>query len=118
MADDRISPLGPSDTTYDDKKRIDNSIIIGIIMKSRIEHILLRMRAHPKNVRFAVLCRVCDEYFGPPRQHGSSHRVYRTPWTGDPRINIQNQKGMAKAYQVRQVLLAIDKLENGNDPEK
>jgi hypothetical protein len=27
-----------------------------------------------------------------------------------PRINIQNDKGKAKAYQVRQVLLAIDKL--------
>ena len=31
--------------------------------------------------------------------------------SGDPRINIQDQKGKAKAYQVRQVLLAIDKLE-------
>lgn len=30
---------------------------------------------------------------------------------GDPRINIQDDKGKAKAYQVRQVLLAIDKLE-------
>jgi hypothetical protein len=29
---------------------------------------------------------------------------------GDPRINIQNDKGKAKAYQVRQVLMAIDKL--------
>ena len=26
-------------------------------------------------------------------------------------INIQNHKGMAKAYQVRQILKAIDKLE-------
>jgi hypothetical protein len=34
----------------------------------------------------------------------------KTPWPGDPRINIQNDKGKAKAYQVRQVLLAIDKL--------
>jgi hypothetical protein len=118
MSDNRISPLRASIIVYDNKKGIDNSINIGIIMKSRIEHILLKMRAHPKNVRFAVLRKVCDEYFGPPRQHGSSHRVYRTPWPGDPRINIQNQKGMAKAYQVKQVLLAIDKLENGNDPEK
>jgi hypothetical protein len=30
---------------------------------------------------------------------------------GDPRINIQDEKGKAKTYQVRQVLLAIDKLE-------
>ncbi|NCW99648.1 MAG: toxin HicA, partial [Betaproteobacteria bacterium] len=28
----------------------------------------------------------------------------------DPRVNIQNDKGKAKAYQVRQVLLAIERL--------
>ncbi len=28
-----------------------------------------------------------------------------------PRINIQDDKGMAKAYQVRQVLKAIERLE-------
>ena len=40
--------------------------------------------------------------------------VFKTPWPGDPRVNIQNAGGQAKAYQVRQVLLAIDKLENGD----
>lgn len=69
------------------------------------------MRRNPKGVRFSDLCRVCDLYFGEPRQRGSSHRVYRTPWPGDPRVNIQEDKGYAKAYQVRQVLKAIDKLE-------
>jgi hypothetical protein len=39
-------------------------------------------------------------------------------WPGDPRINIQNDKGRAKAYQVKQVLTAIDKLEAKNDPEQ
>lgn len=38
--------------------------------------------------------------------------VFKTPWIGDPRINIQNDKGRAKAYQVRQVLAAIEKLEH------
>jgi hypothetical protein len=33
------------------------------------------------------------------------------PWSRDPRVNIQNDKGKAKAYQVKQVLAAIDKLE-------
>ena len=37
--------------------------------------------------------------------------VYRTPWAGDPRVNIQDDHGMAKPYQVRQVLAAIEKLE-------
>ena len=30
------------------------------------------------------------------------------------KVNIQNQKGKAKPYQVKQVLLAIDKLEVGH----
>jgi len=34
------------------------------------------------------------------------------PWVGDPRVNIQNDKGMAKAYQVKQVLKAIKRLKN------
>ncbi len=69
------------------------------------------MRREPANVRFADLYRVCVEQFGAPRQKGSSHAVFKTPWAGDPRINIQADKGKAKAYQVRQVRLAMDKLE-------
>jgi hypothetical protein len=43
---------------------------------------------------------------------GSSHCVYKTPWAGDPRVNIQNANGKAKPYQVRQVLLAIERVES------
>jgi len=75
-----------------------------------IDILVAALRNSPKNVRFSDLCRVCDHYFGEPRQQGSSHRVYKTPWQGDPRVNIQNDRGKAKAYQVRQVLAAIDRL--------
>jgi hypothetical protein len=68
------------------------------------------MRRNPCGVKFAELCKVCDEYFGAARHNSSSHRVYRTAWLGDPRVNIQNKRGMAKAYQVQQVLQAIDRL--------
>lgn len=78
---------------------------------TKIKDILAQMNRNPKDVRFNDLCKVCDHYFGEPRQSGSSHRIYKTPWRGDPRINIQNYKGRAKAYQVRQVLLAIERLE-------
>ena len=37
--------------------------------------------------------------------------MFKTPWPGDPRVNIQSDKGKAKAYQVPQVLKAIDKME-------
>ncbi|MCP4350422.1 MAG: toxin HicA [Desulfobacterales bacterium] len=76
------------------------------------DKIVKEMRQNPKNVRFGDLCRVCDEYFGEPRQSSGSHRVYRTPWKGDPRVNIQDSKGKAKPYQVKQVLRAIDKLKD------
>ena len=76
--------------------------------------ILAKMRRNPKGIRFNELCKVCEHYFGKPRKSGSSHRVYKTPWAGDPRVNIQSSRGKAKAYQVRQVLLAIDRLESSN----
>ncbi len=69
------------------------------------------MRENPRSVKFSDLEKVCDALFGEPRQSGSSHRVYRMPWRGDPRVNIQNDHGQAKPYQVRQVIKAIDKLE-------
>ena len=63
-----------------------------------------------REIRFADLVRVCDHFFGRPRQEGTSHRVYKMPWPGDPRVNIQNDKGKAKPYQVKQVLKAIAKI--------
>lgn len=77
-----------------------------------IKDILATMRRNPKGVGFNDLCKVCDHFFGEARQSGSSHRIYKTPWPGDPRVNIQNDKGMAKAYQVKQVLKAIERLTN------
>ncbi len=75
------------------------------------ETILAKMRDQPAGLRFADLKAVCNAYFGKPRQSASSHIIYKTPWPGDPRVNIQNDKGKAKPYQVRQVMLAIEKLE-------
>ncbi len=78
----------------------------------RIIEILSEMGNNPKGIRFRDLCQVCEYYFGPARQNASSHRIYRTSWQGDPRVNIQNEKGMAKAYQVKQVLKAIERFKN------
>lgn len=68
-----------------------------------------RIRRNPRNVRFDELRKLCDRYFGQPRQRGS-HLFYRVPWGGEPLVNIQPVRGMAKPYQVRQVLKAIDRL--------
>ena len=84
----------------------------------RIAEIVQQMRRNARDVRFTDLCQVCDRYFGPARHKGTSHRIYKTPWRGDPRVNIQNNRGKAKAYQVKQVLLAIDLLEVRHDAKE
>ncbi len=67
------------------------------------------MRRNQQNVAFSDLHKVCEYYFGTPRQSGTSHAVSKTPRPGDPRVSIQNDKGKVKVYQVRQVHKAIDK---------
>jgi hypothetical protein len=66
-----------------------------------VEKIISGMRDKPKNVRYEDLNKVCEHYFGPPRTTGGSHAVFKTPWPGDPRVNVQNDKGKVKPYQVR-----------------
>ncbi|MBW1691139.1 MAG: toxin HicA [Deltaproteobacteria bacterium] len=78
---------------------------------TKIDDILSQMKRNPKDVIFTDLCKACDNFFGQPRQSASSHRIYKTSWQGDPRIDTQNYKGKTKAYQVKQVLLALEKLE-------
>ncbi|MCI6541950.1 toxin HicA [Bilophila wadsworthia] len=78
-----------------------------------IKKILDKMRQSPKNIRYSELVAVCQEFFGEPRQQGTSHCIFKTPWQGDPRVNIQDKNGMAKPYQVKQVLTALAKLNGG-----
>lgn len=66
---------------------------------------------NPKGVKFADLSKLLEGWFGEPRKRGS-HRIYKTPWRGDPRLNIQSAKGMAKPYQVRQATRALRKRAN------
>jgi len=75
-----------------------------------IEKILRQMKANPANIAFSDLQQVCRYFFGEPRQNSGSHEVYKMPWPGNPRVNIQKDKANAKVYQVKQVLLAIERL--------
>ncbi len=76
---------------------------------SDAEVIIIAMKKSPENVRFSDLLKVCIKYFGEPRITGS-HHVFKTPWQGDPRINIQKDGNKAKRYQVMQVLKALELL--------
>jgi hypothetical protein len=63
-----------------------------------------------KNIRFSQILKICEQFFGNYRVSGS-HHIFKTPWQGDPRINLQKGKGnKAKPYQVQQVLNALRKL--------
>ena len=64
---------------------------------------------NPKNVKFVDLLQICAKYFGNPRISGS-HHIFKMPWQGDPRINIQKDGNMAKEYHVKIVVKAIEKL--------
>ncbi len=69
---------------------------------------------NPRNVKFEDLLKICIKHFGKPRIKGS-HHIFKTPWEGDPRINIQKDGKMAKPYQVKLVMAALKKLERNND---
>ena len=71
-----------------------------------IQKIVASMENNSQGIRFSDLCKVCEHYFGEARQSSGSHRFYRTPWAGEPYVNIQSRKGMGK-----QVLAAIKKKE-------
>ena len=61
-------------------------------------------------MKFNDASKVAERYFGKPRVKGS-HNIYSMPWTGNPRVNIQNVGGYVNPYQIGQLLEAIDKLE-------
>ena len=89
--------------------------------------LIQELRQNPKGIRFSRLARICDHYFGPPRRRGTSHSPRRYTGNpvpikchlGEPRVNIPRGqdprvqgRGLAKDYQVRQVIKALEMLEN------
>jgi hypothetical protein len=48
---------------------------------------------------------------------GSKWYHFKTPWKGDPRINLQKVDKMAKFYQVKDVKKAIEKMEAKKNEE-
>lgn len=74
-------------------------------MRSRCRHLLAKARAHPAALRFHEACTLA-ECFGwvVARQRGS-HRIFTQRHA--PMLNLQSVRGMAKPYQVRQLVAAI-----------
>ncbi len=80
----------------------------------RIAKLLADMRTNPRAVRFRDALRVAEHFFGKPRRSGS-HHVFKMPWAGDPRINLQEDGRDAKHYQVLQLLAAVERIELLNE---
>ena len=70
------------------------------------------------HMRFSQLLKICEQFFGNYRVSGS-HHIFKTPWQGDPRINLQKGKDKkAKPYQVQQVFKALRKLKELEEDKK
>lgn len=66
------------------------------------------IRQGSRNVRFADFVRLVEDFgFGCARVSGS-HHIFSRPGLGEA-INLQNYRGQAKPYQIRQFLRLVDK---------
>jgi hypothetical protein len=61
------------------------------------------------NIKFKDLLKICEFFFEGPKIKGS-HHIFKTPWKGQPWVNIQKDGSKAKSYQVKQVREALLKL--------
>jgi hypothetical protein len=66
------------------------------------------------NVKFKDLLKVCEQFFEGPKIKGS-HHIFKTPWKGQPWVNIQKDGPKAKSYQVKQVREALMKLKGAQE---
>lgn len=83
-----------------------------------LEEAIQELSKNEKQIRFSRLVATCEKNFGEYRISGS-HHIFKTPWQGDPRINLQKGKGnTAKPYQIRQVLRALRKLKELEEDKK
>jgi predicted RNA binding protein YcfA (HicA-like mRNA interferase family) len=75
---------------------------------SRLEKLIEKARKNPKNFKFSELRRLCELIGMVERNSGGSHVVYKRSNPPRHTIPIQDDNGMAKSYQVKQLLQFID----------
>ncbi len=75
----------------------------------RCRRLLERGQARPSGLRFRELCELAECFgFSLARRKGSHHIYKRDGFR--TLLNFQESGGMAKAYQVRQLLLTLEEL--------
>lgn len=74
-----------------------------------LEKAIEEIANNENHFRFSKLLKLCEN-LSVNIVSAVSHYIFKTPWQGDPRINLQKLKGnFAKPCQVRQVLRALRK---------
>ena len=68
----------------------------------------VRMLNNPVGVRFGTLLRVVEAFGLELHRTEGSHRIYKHPAVPGL-LNLQERKGEAKSYQVRQFLKIVEK---------
>lgn len=88
---------------------------------STCDELLSKAKQNPKSLRFVELCSLaeCWGYVKKDsKRKGGSHRKYKHSTLKLPMeyamCNFQDGKGMAKPYQVRQLLSCIEYIDNQN----
>lgn len=83
---------------------------------AKCNKLLLKAKNSPHNLKFEEVCALAECYGWNYVGGNGSHRVYINAILGNSvgsMMNFQSRKGKAKAYQVRQLLSAIDGLDHG-----
>ena len=62
----------------------------------------------PRNVRFRILKRVVIAFGFELKRVNGSHHIFERPGIPEP-LNLQDVRGQAKPYQVRQFLALVEK---------
>lgn len=76
---------------------------------ARCEKLEQQARRNPKGLRFTEACSLAECYGFVLRRVAGSHRIYTHPTEERPLPLQPDSNGMAKAYQVKQLLEAIDR---------
>ena len=69
----------------------------------------LKLLENEKNIQYRALLKICICFFEGPRVQGS-HYIFKTPWKGQPWVNIQKDGKRAKTYQVKQALQRLKEM--------
>lgn len=81
-------------------------------LSSRCRKLLDRVRTNPAGLRFQELVRLAECFGSEQSRQKGSHLVLVAEGVRRPLV-VQNVKGSAKPYQVRQLLDAIEEMEAG-----